>query len=158
MAPLAPELEPFAVLLGTWQGEGRGDYPTIDAFRYREELTFDHVGDPFLRYAQESWMLADGAPLHFERGFLRPGTSPGEAELVLAHPLGLTEIAHGRLADNVLEFSSVGAVGRTRTGPAVTGLVRRYRIEPDAISYEMDMAMDEVPMTWHLLGELRKMG
>jgi hypothetical protein len=156
--PLADELELLASLLGTWRGEGDGDYPTIDAFRYGEELTFDHVGDPFLRYSQESWMLADGTPLHFERGFLRPGTEPGDVELMLAHPLGLTEIAQGRRVGSTMELASDGAVARTRTGSAVTGLLRRYRIEGDEMTYQVDMAMDEVPMTRHLSATLRKIG
>ena len=70
---LHEDLRPLAFLLGTWRGEGRGEYPTIDPFSYVEELTFDHVGDTFLCYQESSWSPEDGAPIHLERGFLRPG-------------------------------------------------------------------------------------
>lgn len=151
-----PELEPLAFLLGTWRGEGDGEYPTIDPFRYGEEMVFEHVGDPFLLYRQSSWMLDDErTPLHFERGFLRPGAEPGSVELALAHPLGLTEISQGGIDGPDIVFAS-DSMGRSHTGSAVTGLARRYRVEGDRLTYELDMAMDETPMTRHLVAELRR--
>ena len=151
-----PDLEPLAFLLGTWRGEGEGDYPTIDRFRYGEEMVFEHVGDAFLLYRQSSWSLDDErAPLHFERGFFRPGAEPGSVELALAHPLGLTEVSEGRLDGPDLVFASE-AIARSHTGSAVSGLSRRYRVEGDRLTYELDMAMDETPMTRHLVAELRR--
>ncbi len=94
----------LAFLLGTWRGEGRGSFPTIDPFAYREELVFEHVGEPYLLYQQESFDTVDGAALHLERGFLRPGATPDSLELCLAHPLGLTEVAHGELRDGTIEL------------------------------------------------------
>ena len=120
---LHESLSPLAFLLGTWRGEGAGEYPTIDPFLYEEELGFDHVGDTFLLYQQASWSPADGAPIHFERGFLRPG-APGRLELTLAHPIGLTEIAEGSLDGTNFELTSTD-VGRTTTGLTTTAVIRR---------------------------------
>jgi hypothetical protein len=152
---LYPDLEPLAFLLGAWEGEGEGRYPTVSPFGYRERLSFEHVGDAFLLIAMESWSLEDGEPLHFERGFLRPGASPEIVELTLAHPLGLTEIADGTLDGTSLDLRS-STMGRTRTGSAVTGVARRYRVDGDVLRYELDMAMEGVPMTRHLDGELHR--
>jgi len=153
---LHPDLAALGFLLGTWHGEGLGEYPTIETFRYGEELSFDHVGDTYLVYTQRSWLLDDGSPLHLERGFLRLGA--GDAlELTLAHPLGLTEVAEGRLDGTAFELATVaGGVGRTTTGMAVTGLVRRYRVDGPTLVYEIDMATDATPMTRHLAAVLRR--
>ena len=155
MAPeLHEDLQPLAFLLGTWRGEGRGEYPTIDPFSYVEELTFDHVGDTFLCYQQASWSPEDGAPIHFERGFLRPG-EPGRIEFTLAHPIGLTEVAEGALDGTSFELSSTD-VGRTTTGLTTTSVIRRYDVDGDVMRYRTDMATDDTPMALHLEAELRR--
>ena len=155
MAPeLHPDVVPLAFLLGTWRGAGNGGYPTIEPFEYEEELRFEHVGDAFLLYAQRSWGSADGAPIHFERGFLRPGTD-GRIELALAHPLGLTEVSEGPLEGRRLTFTST-SVGRTATGMDVVAVARRYIVEGDVLSYESDMETERTAMTLHLAAELRR--
>jgi hypothetical protein len=159
MTEVHPDLGPLAVLLGIWRGEGSGGYPTIDAFDYGEWMHFEHVGDPFLMSAQRSWLLTDDAPLHFERGFWRPGSSAARLELTLAHPLGLSEVAEGELrVDGDVTRIEVASrtIGRTSTGMAVSGLRRRYEIEGDAMRYEIDMATDATPMTRHLTATLRR--
>ncbi len=92
---LHPNLQALAPLLGTWQGRGSGEYPTIEPFEYLEEVTFSHVGKPFLIYGQKTKSAVDGLPLHAETGYLRVPRY-NEVELVLAHPSGITEIEVGR--------------------------------------------------------------
>ena len=100
--PMPPTLHDdvthFAGLLGTWRGRGHGDYPTIDPFDYLEEVTFGHVGKPFLAYAQRTRHADTDQPLHAEIGYLRPGpTTPAAPELVIAQPTGITEVHTGTL-------------------------------------------------------------
>jgi hypothetical protein len=150
-----PDLASIRFLLGTWRGEGAGGYPTIGSFRYGEEMIFEDVGDRYLLYRQSSWTLDEGAPVHLERGFLRPGMDPRSVELTLAHPLGLAEVGEGRVNGTSMDISSE-KIARTATGDAVSALLRRYRVEGDALTYEIEMAMDQTPMARHLAAELRK--
>jgi hypothetical protein len=154
--PLHSDLEPLAFLVGTWRGTGKGEYPTIEPFDYEEELTFEHVGDTFLLYEQRSWSPENGAPIHFERGFLRPGED-GLIELTLAHPLGLTEVSEGELIGTSFELTAKD-VSRTTTGMDVVGLVRRYRVDGDDLTYVTDMATERTPMALHLDASLRRAG
>src|ERR1700758_4412998 len=96
---LPPDLEALAPLLGTWAGQGEGDYPTIQRFEYLEEVVFSHVGKPFLAYAQKTKAVSDEKPLHAETGYLRVPQA-GRVELVLAHPSGVTEIEVGTYSVN----------------------------------------------------------
>jgi len=152
---LHADLAPLAFLLGTWEGDGEGEYPTIDPFPYRESIEIGHVGDAYLTLIESSWS-GDGAAIHLERGFIRPGAD-GEVELTLAHPLGLVEVAHGRPVGSSITFvAGPGDVGRTHTGLDVVGLERRYRVEGDVMTYEVDMATERTAMTIHLRGWLHR--
>ena len=148
------DLGPVAFLIGTWQGEGNGDYPTTEPYRYREEIRFEDVGDTFLLFSQQSWALPGGEPLHFERGVLRTA-GPGRVELTLAHPLGVAEVSEGTVEGTSIELVSTGVV-RSATGSPVASLARRYRVQDDAMSYEVDMALDDVALTLHVWASLRK--
>ena len=94
---LHPAVAHLAPLLGTWRGAGRGHYPTIDPFEYTEEVTFGHVGKPFLAYNQRT-KGADGAPLHAECGYWRPAGEQG-LELLIVHPSGIAEILVGEVME-----------------------------------------------------------
>jgi hypothetical protein len=151
--PLHPDLEPLAFLIGAWEGEGKGDYPTISPFVYRESLTFWDVRDTFLLYRQESWS-PEGEPIHFEQGVLRP-LSGGRVDLVLAHPIGVVEVSEGTVDGTALSLATT-AVARSSDGSPVTSLARRYRVDRDTLSYEIDMAMEEVASTLHVWASLTR--
>ena len=94
---LHPAIAHLAPLLGTWRGGGRGDYPTIEAFEYTEEVTIGQVGKPFLAYNQRT-KGADGAPLHAECGYWRPAGERG-LELLIVHPSGIGELLVGEVTE-----------------------------------------------------------
>jgi hypothetical protein len=150
-AVIHPDLAPIAFLLGSWRGEGEGEYPDVEPFGFREELAFDHVGDAFLLMTESAW-TPDGAPLHFERGVLRP-LGDGGVDLTLAHPIGVAEVAEGTVVGTTVTLRST-AIARTPTGSPVTEVERRYRMEGDELSYELDMALEHVARTFHVRATL----
>lgn len=152
--PLHESLAPLAVLLGTWRGAGLGEFPTVEPFRYEEEIRFWHLGTPFLVYAQRAWAPAGGAVLHSEMGFWRPQDG-GRLDVALAHPLGVVEIAEGAVSGARFELSST-AIGRAANGEPVTRLERRYEVTGDTLGYEVWMATAEVPLAPHLSASLRR--
>ncbi|MGB7874836.1 MAG: heme-binding beta-barrel domain-containing protein, partial [Anaerolineales bacterium] len=50
----------FELLEGIWQGEGRGGYPTITPFDYREKLVFTRRNESTLAYDQRTEKRMDG--------------------------------------------------------------------------------------------------
>ena len=151
--PLASELGPLEFLLGTWTGKGVGDYPTIERFEYLEEVTFVHVGKPFLGYTQRTRSPA-GAPLHSETGYWRPGPE-GTLEVVLAHPFGLVEVSEGSARDGRVELRA-RTLSATSSGAAVEGLERTLWVEDGVLRYTVEMAASGEPLQRHLEAELRR--
>ena len=72
---LHPNVHKFAWLLGRWEGGGDGDYPTIDAFKFRQEVIFQQDGRPFIHYMAKAELIDDeGTKVRDaaqETGFLR---------------------------------------------------------------------------------------
>jgi hypothetical protein len=149
-----PDLSELTFLIGTWRGVGDGEWPRGEPFTYGEELTFEHAGDAYLLYAQRSWSLDDQEPIHFERGFVRPA-GPGRVELVLAHPLGIAEVAEGTVQDGVVEVRTT-SISRTSSAKTVTELSRRMEGRDDQLRYELHMAMHDIGLTSHVRSRLSR--
>jgi THAP4-like, heme-binding beta-barrel domain len=148
-----PDVTCLSFLLGTWVGEGKGMYPTIEAFSYREEVSFSHVGKPFLSYSQRTWS-PDGRPLHSEAGYWRAGAG-GHIELVLAHPSGIVEVEEGILHGQRLELSS-RFIGHTSTAKEISTLARSIYVNGDTMTYTLLMGAVGQRAQQHLMAQLRR--
>ncbi len=150
--PIHPDIEPLRLLLGTWSGEGQGEYATIAPFGYRETVTFAHVGKPFIFYTQRTVATNDGRPLHAEAGYLR-SSRPGWVELVVAHPTGVVEVDEGPLTASSLRLRS-SLVACTPSATTVTAIERDFDFEPGVIIYSLRMAAVGQPLGHHLSARL----
>jgi len=153
-----PDLEPIAFLLGTWEGAGVGGYPTIDSFRFGQEVAFTHDGRPFLSYRSRTWLLDDegnlGRPLATETGFWRIQPERN-VEVLLAHPTGITEVYVGEVAFHKIELRT-DVITRTDTAKEVTAGHRLYGLVNGDLAYAHDMAAMGRPLQAHVSAQLKR--
>ena len=150
---LHPDCGPVAWMLGAWQGNGRGDYPTIEPYEYGQELVFQQDGRPFLHYFARAWILDENGETvrqaAQETGFLRCRPE-GHVELVLAHNTGFVEIWYGKAAEGKVELRTAG-VSFTESAKEVTAGHRLYgNVEGDLLyAYDMEaMGQELQPHLW----------
>jgi hypothetical protein len=155
---LHPQVMPLAFLLGHWQGNGRGSYPTIEEFEFRQEMAFTHDGRSFLHYFSRTWLLDDDLndvrPLALETGFFRPQPD-GSLEVVLAHPTGFVEIYYGDVTGAKIELTT-DAVVRTATAKEYTAGQRLYGLVEGELLWTFDMAAVGEAMQSHIWGRLQR--
>ncbi|WP_134766788.1 FABP family protein [Nocardioides sp. 1609] len=155
---LHPDCGPVVWLLGTWHGNGRGDYPTIDAYEYKQEVVFQQDGRPFFHYFARSWVIDENGETirqgAQETGFLRC-LPEGKLELVLAHNTGISEVWYGVAGAGKVELRTAG-VSFTETAKEVVGGHRLYgNVEGDLL-YAYDMEAEGHPLQPHLWARLQR--
>jgi hypothetical protein len=155
-ADLAPQCAPLAFLLGTWRGEGVGGYPTIDDFRFEQEVTFSQNGKPFLAYTSRSWILDDDGsrarPAATETGFWRPQDG-GVLEVLLSHPTGFAEIWEGTVEGPRITLRT-DMVARTASAKEYTAGSRLYGLVEGDLMWAFDMAAMGEELQPHLSARL----
>ena len=149
-----PALAPLAFLLGTWRGGGAGQYPTIEPFEYVEEISFVHVGKPWLLYSQRTRHAVEDRPLHAETGYFRP-TGDGLVEVVMAYPTGHVEIAEGSVRASSIEIVTA-TLAAAPTAKRVDRVERRISVDGDELHYTLAMAAVGEPLTAHLEATLHR--
>ncbi|MFC8276320.1 FABP family protein [Streptomyces sp. NPDC057271] len=155
-----PQLAPVTGLLGTWSGEGRGGYPTLDEeFTYAQEVTFSHDGRPFLHYEARAWLLdADGAPPRpsaRESGWWRIQPE-GRVEALVTQPTGIAEILVGRADAGAVDLAT-HEVALTPTAKEVNETRRRYTlVDEDTLDFVHDLAAVGQPLQHHLSVRLHR--
>jgi THAP4-like, heme-binding beta-barrel domain len=158
--PVHPDLVPLSFLLGRWEGAGVGGYPTIESFRYGQELSFTHIGKPYLIYTSRSWRLDEegriGEPLATESGFWRPRPE-NRVEVLLAHPTGIVEIYLGEISGTRIEMAT-DAVARTSSAKDVTAGHRLYGLVGGDLAYAYDMTAMGQELQPHLSAQLKRVG
>src|SRR5262245_6799603 len=90
----------FDLLQGTWAGEGRGEFPTIASFDYRETLIFTRRDEKTLAYEQRTQRRSEGQTeyreSHWENGFIRI-LENGHLELSDVQSSGRSEVLTGKI-------------------------------------------------------------
>jgi hypothetical protein len=144
----------FARLEGTWEGEGRGQYPTINSFDYRETLILTRRDEKSLAYDQRAQKRYDGQTeyliSHWENGFIRILENE-ELELVNTQSSGRIEVLIGtiEMIDTLIRihFLSKALTNDSR----VVSSARIFELEGDSLRYEMEMQTTEVHRLTHHL-------
>ncbi|GAA0962334.1 FABP family protein [Actinocorallia libanotica] len=163
---LHPDLKALEWLVGTWEGDGIGDYPTIEQFRFTQQISFTHTGKPYLVYTSRTWLLDEefkqGRALAMETGFWRVPGGGREVEVLLSHPTGIQEIYTGEVAFHKVELTT-DVVARTRTAKEVTAGKRLYGLFPAKdgeaerdLGWVYEMAAEGQPLQVHMSAQLKK--
>jgi hypothetical protein len=148
---------PVAFLLGEWHGEGRGGYPGMTAFAYREEMRVWHTGKAYLAFEQRTWQTDSdkaGREIHGELGYLRCGEDGG-LELLVAMAPGHVEVSTGTVQGIRISLASTGVLDAASASP-VSAVTRTWWLDGEVLRYDLEMSALDQPMTWHLTAELRR--
>jgi hypothetical protein len=148
-------------LLGTWQGEGQGHYPTIESFRYREWLRFESdASREAIHYEQRTVLIPEEEPSHWESGFLLV-LEDGTIQLSNSQNGGRVEVLRGHAtvdpASGALELrlDSVALAN----DPRLVRTKRVWTLDGDRLSYTVSMETHttEIPkLQEHLGAELHR--
>ena len=161
------ELAHLSWLIGSWTGVGLGQYPTIEDFRFGQELRFWNDGRPFLYYQSLSWILDENGekvrPGASESGFWRP--QEDGLEVIMTYSSGYTEFMVGanevtQIQDAVITAANLKletyVVVSTPTAKEYQASERLYGLNGGDLFWTFDMAAMGESMQNHLSAQLKR--
>ena len=128
----------------------------MDDFDYGESMVFDHVGDAFLLYSPAELADRRRVTAAFRARVPAAGSVARLGRADPRAPLGSHRGVRGDVRRRRDVVGRRGEVGRTGTGMGVVSLQRRYRLDGDRLTYELDMQTDDVGMSGHLAAALHR--
>jgi hypothetical protein len=139
---------------GTWTGEGRGEFPGVTSFDYRETLVFTQRDEKILAYEQRAQKRYDGGteylPSHWESGFIS-SLENGDLQLVNIQIGGRSEILIGAVESWDSMFR-IHFVSKTLNNDSrIVASARIFELEGDTLRYEMGMHTTKVERLTHHL-------
>ena len=147
--PLHDAIKPLAWLKGTWKTDapGTGIFPTIETFKYCEEISFTSIGQPQLNYRATSWHPETKVPMHYEVGFLKIMPNTNRLILLLAHNIGVTTVEEGVFEDKCITLKTTGIQRATveSKSPPVIELQREFKLVGDCLQHVLCMATTKTP-------------
>ncbi len=152
----------FSRLEGIWTGTGRGQFPGVTSFNFRETLTFTRRDEKILAYEQRTQKLYDGQteylPSHWESGFISI-LENGDLQLVNIQVGGRNEILIGTV-DYLDTRFRIHFVSKVLNNDArMISSARTFELEDNTLSYEMEMQTTKVDQsTSHLRITLQRTG
>jgi hypothetical protein len=142
------------LLAGTWKGEGRGQFPGVTSFGYRETLVFTRRDEKILAYEQRTQKLYDGQTeylqSHWENGFISI-LENGDLQMVNIQIGGRNEILIGNIEVREDMFRVHFVSKALNNDPRMISSARTFELENDTLRYEMEMHTTKVTQsTSHL--------
>jgi THAP4-like, heme-binding beta-barrel domain len=135
------------LLEGTWKGEGRGQFPGVTSFGFRETLTFSRRDEKILAYEQRTQKLYDGQTeylqSHWENGFIS-SLENGDLQLVNIQIGGRNEILIGKIESLGSMFRIHFVSKILNNDPRMISSARTVELEGDSLRYEMEMHTTKV--------------
>ena len=147
MSNTSTSIQILDLLEGTWKGEGRGYFPGVTSFDYREALIFTRRDEKILAYQQRTQKLYDGQTeylqSHWESGFIS-SLENGDLQLVNVQIGGRSEILIGTI-ESLDGIFRIHFVSKTLSNdPRMISSARTFELEGDALRYEMEMQTTKV--------------
>lgn len=137
----------FDILEGTWKGEGRGQFPGVTSFDYREKLVFTRRDEKTLAYEQRTQKLYDGGTeylqSHWENGFISI-LENNDLKLDNIQIGGRNEVMIGTVEslDGMFRLRFVSKA--LNNDPRMISSARTFELEGDTLRYEMEMHTTKV--------------
>jgi len=148
------------ILQGTWQGDGRGYFPGVTSFDFRETLVCVRRDEKILAYEQRTQKLYDGQTeylqSHWENGFISV-LDNDDLQLVNIQIGGRNEILIGTI-ESLNSAFRIHFVSKTlNNDPRMISSARIFELDGDMLHYEMEMQTTKVNQsTPHIKIDLRR--